>query len=62
LTTETPQARTIEAFCATYSISRSQFYKIAKLGKGPRVVRDLGRPLILAADEATWAATLGKSE
>jgi hypothetical protein len=62
LNTEVPKARTIEQLCAAYNISRSQFYKIQKLGKGPRVVRDLGRPRILAADEAAWAATLGKSK
>ena len=52
-TTE-PKARSIVGFCEAYSISRSQFYKLDKQGKAPRVTHTLGKPLIFAEDEARW--------
>jgi hypothetical protein len=55
------EAKTIEQFCTTWNLSRSQFYKIRKQGKAPRIVKALGRPLILAADEAAWRDKLAKS-
>jgi predicted DNA-binding transcriptional regulator AlpA len=44
----------IKQFCAAHGISRSFFYKLAKLGRGPRLVKVGTRTLISAEAAQEW--------
>jgi hypothetical protein len=46
--------KTIAKFCEDNSISRSTYYNLDKIGKGPRVIR-LGQKIIITDQaEADW--------
>lgn len=45
---------TIAQFCDDHNISRTTFYELIKLGKGPRLLRLNRRVLISAEAAADW--------
>lgn len=55
MTTETVERRaySVAEFCASYNVSKSTFYKMARNGTGPRLMRVGERTLVSveAADE-----------
>jgi hypothetical protein len=50
-------AFSIPQFCVAFSLSRGQFYKLRKDGRGP-VIMDAGKPLISYAAAAAWRRSL----
>jgi hypothetical protein len=46
-------AFTVDEFCRAFRISRSQFYKLRRLGQAPALM-DAGKPLISYAAAAAW--------
>jgi hypothetical protein len=46
-------AFTINEFCHAFRLSRSQFYKLKRLGQAP-VIMDAGKPLINYASASVW--------
>ena len=47
-------AATIAQFCTAHNISRTHFYELIKLGKGPRHMKVGRRTLISAEAAAEW--------
>jgi predicted DNA-binding transcriptional regulator AlpA len=45
-------AMSIDVFCKRHAISRALFYKMAKAGKGPRIIK-IGTRSIISAEAAT---------
>lgn len=54
MTVTTTKAFTVENFCEAYQISKSFLYKLAREGKGPRMMRVGRRTLISAEAAAEW--------
>jgi predicted DNA-binding transcriptional regulator AlpA len=52
------QLMSIKQFCAAHSISRSFFYKLSQLGRGPRLSKIGARTLISAEAAAEWRQKL----
>jgi len=50
----TPKASTIERFCLDHSISKAFFYKLLKLGQGPRTMKVGSRQLISEEAAREW--------
>ncbi|HMO48161.1 MAG TPA: hypothetical protein PKB14_19310 [Rubrivivax sp.] len=51
-------AATVAQFCADHNISRTHFYALVKLGKGPRMMKVGRRTLIGAEAAAAWRARM----
>lgn len=51
---ETKAAHTVSTFCQTFKISRSFFYKLAREGKAPRLMKIGRRTLISAEATQEW--------
>jgi hypothetical protein len=49
-------AFSVDQFCLLHSISRPYFYKLLKVGLGPRVMQVGGRKLISVEAAAAWRA------
>jgi hypothetical protein len=47
-------AHSIAEFCRVHGISKSTYYNLKKVGKGPREMVVLGRKLISAESGAEW--------
>ena len=47
----TNQAQSVDEFCKANSISASMFYKLAKAGKGPRIMK-VGRRTLISSEAA----------
>ena len=52
------RAFSIDEFCEAHRISRSTFYKLRQVGKGPRTMTVLSRTLISAEAAAEWRAKM----
>jgi hypothetical protein len=50
------KAFTVDEFCTNHSISRAMFYKLAKAGMGPRVMRVGTKQLVSEEEAAAWRA------
>ena len=48
----------IDEFCEAHNISRSTFYNLQKIGKGPRLMTVLNRRLISAEAAADWRVAM----
>jgi hypothetical protein len=47
-------ARDVDEFCLRYRISRAMFYKLQKLGQGPRILKIGALTRITDEAEADW--------
>lgn len=52
------QALTVNEFCQRYSISRSLFYKMRRLGNGPAIAKMNNKTLVLADEIRRWEAAI----
>lgn len=50
----TPHAQSVDEFCQTNGISPSFFYKLAKQGKAPRIMKVGKRTLISSEAAEAW--------
>jgi predicted DNA-binding transcriptional regulator AlpA len=48
------KASSVDEFCIAHGISRAMFYKLLKVGKGPRVMRVGSRTLVSEESAAAW--------
>jgi predicted DNA-binding transcriptional regulator AlpA len=48
------KASGIDQFCSAHNISRAMFYKLLKLGQGPRLMKVGARTLISDEAAADW--------
>lgn len=56
-------AYTVAQFCADHNISRTHFYKLIKDGKGPRLMKKLGRRVLISAEAAAdWRREMERGE
>jgi predicted DNA-binding transcriptional regulator AlpA len=51
---ESNRLKSITEFCRDNGISRSTFYNLAKLGRGPEILRIGGRRLVSPEAERAW--------
>lgn len=54
-------AHTVSTFCKTFQISRSMFYKLAREGKAPRLMKVGRRTLISAEATEEWQRRMEQS-
>ena len=59
--TETREAHTVSTFCKAFQISRSMFYKLARDGKAPRLMKVGRRTLISAEATEEWQRRMEQS-
>jgi len=52
--TETTQTHTVKTFCKAFQISHSMFYKLAREGNAPRLMKVGRRTLISAEATQEW--------
>lgn len=52
--TEAQDAHSVTTFCKAFQISRSMFYKLAREGKAPRLMKVGRRTLISAEATQEW--------
>lgn len=54
-------AHTVSTFCKAFQISRSMFYKLAREGKAPRLMKVGRRTLISAEATEEWKRQMEQS-
>lgn len=59
---QTIKAQSVQEFCQSNGISQSFFYKLAKLGKAPRIMKVGRRTLITSEAAQEWREQMEVTE